>query len=166
MSEAITIREGCPAPDFVAEGPEGMVRLSDLLGQWVVLYFYPKDDTPGCTREACGFRDAMTRLQELGATVVGISRDRRSSHDRFAAKHGLKFRLLSDPDASIHRAYGAWGEKRSYGKVSEGVIRSTFLLDERGVIRKVWRNVKVDGHVDEVIAGLQRFRSVGRTRAD
>lgn len=146
------------APDFVASGLQGEVRLSDLRGQWVVLYFYPKDNTPGCTREACDFRDAVARLQDLGARVIGVSRDTRASHERFATKYSLNFLLLSDPDASIHRAYGAWGEKKMYGKVSQGPIRSTFLIDDQGLVRKVWRNVKVDGHVEEVVAALKRLR--------
>lgn len=144
------------APDFELEALDGKkVRLSDLRGKWIVLYFYPKDDTPGCTKEACDFRDSMDKVVSLGATVLGVSRDNTKSHQRFASKYSLNFTLLSDPDGEVHRAYGAFGLKKMYGKEKEGTIRSTFIIDPSGHIRKAWRNVKVEGHVAEVLEALK-----------
>ncbi len=148
--------EGAPAPDFALSSANGQtVRLSDLRGRTVVLYFYPKDDTPGCTKEACGFRDNMARLTELGVTVLGVSPDSTASHSRFAAKYELPFDLLSDPDQAVATAYGAWVEKSMYGRKYMGIERSTFVIDGEGVIRREFRKVKVPGHVDEVIAAVQ-----------
>jgi len=150
------ILEGRPAPDFTLEAvPEGTVTLSSFRGRPVVLYFYPKDDTPGCTREACAFRDARDRLQEAGAVVLGVSRDSVASHGRFHRKHGLDFPLLSDTEGKVTEAYGVWREKRRCGRTSFGIERSTFLIDGSGVIRKVWRGVQVDGHDQEVLEALQ-----------
>lgn len=150
-----TIEEGKPAPDFTLLADDGRkVSLKDLRGKKVVLYFYPKDDTPGCTVEACGFRDLLPDVSSAGAVVLGVSRDGADSHVRFKEKFHLNFPLLSDPDAKIHRAYGAWGEKVMYGKTVEGVIRSTVLIDERGRVAKHWPHVKADGHAAEVLAAL------------
>jgi peroxiredoxin Q/BCP len=151
-----TATEGAPAPDFALSNANGdTVRLSDLRGRTVVLYFYPKDDTPGCTKEACGFRDNMARLTELGVTVLGVSPDSPESHRRFAAKYELPFDLLSDPDNAAATAYGVWVEKSMYGRTYMGIERSTFVIDGDGVLRKAFRKVKVPGHVDEVIAAVQ-----------
>ena len=130
------------------------VKLSDFAGKKVVLYFYPKDDTPGCTTEACGFRDAHDRIAARNAVVLGISPDPAKRHDAFIAKFGLPFTLLSDEDHKVAEAYGAWGEKSLYGKKTMGILRSTFLIDERGRIVKVFRKVKPAGHAEEVLAAL------------
>jgi thioredoxin-dependent peroxiredoxin len=124
--------------------------LEQYSGKWLVLYFYPKDDTPGCTREACDFRDNIGKLRELGAEVVGISADSSSSHEKFQSKYGLNFPLLADEGNVISRAYGAYGTKNLYGKISEGIIRQTFLIDPKGEIIKHWKRVSVDGHVAAV----------------
>jgi peroxiredoxin Q/BCP len=149
------IAEGKKAPDFtLASSAGGNVTLKDLRGKPVVLYFYPKDDTPGCTREACAFRDAQAALKKRGAVVLGVSGDSLESHDQFKAKYKLNFPLLSDPDKAVAKKYGAWGEKVLYGRKSVGMIRSTFVIDAEGVVRKVFPRVKVDGHADQVLAAL------------
>ncbi len=124
----------------------------------MVLYFYPKDDTPGCTKEACGFRDRMGDLQELGAVVLGVSADDVQSHKRFAEKYGLNFPLLADPGREVILAYGAWGKKNLYGKEYEGVLRQTFLIDPEGRIAKVWRKVSPEDHAEEVAEALRALR--------
>ncbi len=128
-------------------------------GSWVVLYAYPKDSTPGCTTEACDFRDNWARVLALGAKVYGISRDSLKSHQNFVAKQALPFSLLSDPEATLLRALGAFGKKVMYGKEVEGIIRSTFLIDPKGVIRQVWPKVSVKGHVEAVIQALQNLQA-------
>jgi peroxiredoxin Q/BCP len=152
------VKEGKPAPDFTLASSEGgEVGLSSLRGKTVVLYFYPKDDTPGCTREACAFEDAQGRLKKAGAVVLGVSGDSLESHRKFKSKYKLGFPLLSDPDRAVAKKYGAWGEKILYGKKTVGMIRSTFVIDPEGVVRKVFPRVKVDGHAEKVleaIAGL------------
>ncbi|MBI4416691.1 MAG: thioredoxin-dependent thiol peroxidase [Euryarchaeota archaeon] len=149
------IEVGKPAPDFTLVADDGRkVSLKDFRGKKVVLYFYPKDDTPGCTTEACGFRDVLPDVSSEGAVVLGVSRDDTDSHVRFKEKYGLNFTLLSDRDANVHRTYGAWGEKVMYGKTVEGVIRSTVLVDEDGRIAKHWPRVKPDGHAAEVLEAL------------
>lgn len=151
-----TPAEGAPAPVFALSNAKGeTVRLGDLRGRTVVLYFYPKDDTPGCTKEACGFRDNIARLTDLGVTVLGVSPDSPASHAKFAAKYDLPFDLLSDPDHAAATAYGVWVEKSMYGKTYMGIERSTFVIDGEGIIRRAFRKVKVPGHVDEVIAAVQ-----------
>ena len=146
---------GAAAPGFHLAGDDGKTHdLLDHKGAPVVIYFYPRDDTPGCTVEACDFRDNMARAQKAGAVVYGVSRDSLKSHEKFKAKYNLNFTLLSDPDLTVHKAYGAWGKKVMYGKEVEGTIRSTFLIDGKGVLRQAWPKVKVDGHVDAVLAGL------------
>jgi len=151
----MAIKEGAKAPEFSLPDSSGKeVSLSDLKGQHVVVYFYPRDDTPGCTKEACGFRDLNAKLKKKGITVLGVSADSGDSHKKFAAKYKLPFTLLSDPDKSMMTAYGAWGEKMMYGKKTVGTIRSTFLLDGKGVITRAWYNVRADGHAAKVLEEL------------
>jgi peroxiredoxin Q/BCP len=147
---------GDKAPDFTlpTEGG-GRIKLSALKGRNVVVYFYPKDDTPGCTKEACGFNDALASFGKADAEIVGISRDSVASHDKFVRKYGLKFHLGADEDGKVCEAYGAWVEKSMYGRKYMGIERSTFLVDAKGVIRGVWRKVKVPGHVEEVLAAAK-----------
>ena len=133
----------------------GEVSLKALKGKKVVLYFYPKDDTPGCTKEACGFRDSLPDFSKVDAEIVGVSKDTVAKHDKFKAKHELNFILGSDEDGSVCEAYGTWVEKSMYGKKYMGIERATFLIDEKGVISNVWRKVKVKGHVEEVLAAAQ-----------
>ena len=149
------LKEGAKAPAFTLESDDGgKVSLGDLKGKKVVVYFYPRDNTPGCTLEAQAFRDAAPKLKKKGAVVLGVSRDSIASHCRFRDQQGLNFRLLSDPDAKAIKAYGAWGEKNMYGKKTEGIIRSTVIIDEDGKVAKVFPKVKVAGHVDEVLDSL------------
>ncbi len=155
----MSIEEGQPAPDFTLSDADGNhVTLSALRGQPVVVYFYPKDETPGCTKEACAFRDIWTGLQETGAAVLGVSPDDAASHQRFRDRHKLPFTLLSDPDKEVMSRYGAWGEKNMYGRKSMGVIRSTVLIDAEGVVRRHWRRVsKAEAHPDKVLEALQQL---------
>lgn len=149
------IQEGKQAPDFtLASSQGGELSLRELRGKTVVLYFYPKDDTPGCTREACGFRDSQAALKRRGVVVLGVSGDSLASHEKFKAKYKLNFPLLSDPDKAVAKKYGAWGEKVLYGRKSIGMIRSTFVIDGTGVVRKVFPRVKVDGHVEKVLEAV------------
>jgi peroxiredoxin Q/BCP len=144
------------APDFDLESDSGeRVALKDFSGKWLVLYFYPKDSTPGCTREGQEFSKAAARLKNLGAQVVGVSRDSIKSHCTFKDKFKISVPLLSDPERKTHKAYGAWGTKTMYGKKVEGVIRSTFLVSPDGKIAKAWKGVKVDGHVEKVLESLE-----------
>lgn len=146
------IEAGQPAPDFTLSDQHGKsVTLSKLKGTPVVLYFYPKDDTPGCTKEACAFRDARADYEKSGARVLGVSPDTVASHLKFAEKFDLPFSLLADPDRTACEAYGVWQEKNMYGKKSMGVVRSTFLIDRKGIVRKVYPRVKVDGHSESVL---------------
>jgi peroxiredoxin Q/BCP len=147
---------GKSIPAFSLSDDHGVtVSPSDWAGSWVVLYAYPKDSTPGCTTEACDFRDNWARVQALGVKVYGISKDSVKSHQNFIAKQSLPFRLLSDPEATLLKALGAFGKKMMYGKEVEGIIRSTFLIDPKGVIRHVWPKVSVKGHVAEVLERLE-----------
>ena len=149
------LKEGDKAPAFELESDAGnKIKLTDFKGKKLVVYFYPRDNTPGCTREAIGFSEAVDRIAAAGATVLGVSKDSVKSHCGFRDKHALKIRLLSDPELSLHKAFGAFGEKTMYGKKVEGTIRSTFVIDAKGVITKVFPNVKVDGHVEQVLAAL------------
>ena len=144
------LKEGAKAPKFSLKSKDGKkVSLSDYKGDKVVVYFYPKDDTPGCTKEACQFQENLTVFNKSGVKVVGISPD--ENHDNFINKYGLQFPLLSDVDHSVMQSYGAYGEKTMYGKKVIGVIRSTFLIDEDGIILKAWYNVKADGHATKVL---------------
>ena len=146
---------GKPVPDLSLRSTGGNTfRLSAMRGSKLVLYFYPKDDTPGCTAEACQFNDNLHGFQSTGVPVIGISGDDASSHRRFRDKYGLRFPLLSDVDHQVMEAYGAWGEKTLYGKTTVGVLRSTFLIDEEGRIERAWYNVKADGHAEKVLAEL------------
>ncbi|APR84816.1 Thiol peroxidase, Bcp-type [Minicystis rosea] len=149
------LKEGDKAPAFELESDAGSrIKLGDFAGKKLVIYFYPKDNTPGCTREAIGFSEAVARIAAAGATVLGVSKDSVKSHCGFRDKHGLKIRLLSDPSLSLHKAFGAYGEKTMYGRKVEGTIRSTFVIGPDSRIHKVFTNVKVDGHVDQVLAAL------------
>jgi peroxiredoxin Q/BCP len=149
------VEEGQPAPDFELTNDSGRtVRLSELRGKPVVLYFYPRDDTRGCTTQACGLRDVYADLQRRGAVVLGVSPDDESSHARFREKYELPFSLLADPDHTVSEAYGVWVEKNAYGKKKIGVERSTFLIDSNGNVAKVMRRVKPDTHADDVLAAL------------
>jgi peroxiredoxin Q/BCP len=148
------------APAFSLKSTDGStVKLDDLKGKPVVLYFYPKDDTPGCTKEACAFRDRQNDLVELGAVVLGISPDDVASHKKFSDKFSLNFPLLADLEHKIADQYGAWREKNMYGKVSMGVQRSTFLIDGNGNVAKVWKKVSVDGHDEQVIEALKELKA-------
>ena len=149
------VEAGKKAPEFTLPADDGSkVKLKDLRGSAVVLYFYPRDDTPGCTREACAFRDRQKEIQKAGAKVFGVSTDDVASHVKFRDKYELNFPLLADVDHKTAEEYGAWREKNMYGKKSWGVQRSTFLIDAEGVVRKVWKKVSVDGHDDQVLAAL------------
>ena len=155
----MAIEEGKPAPDFTLEDAEGRrVALADHRGRYVVVYFYPRDDTPGCTREACGFRDLYDAIRARGAEVVGVSPDGAAAHRKFTAKYSLPFPLLCDPERAVMERYGAWGEKTMYGKKTMGVIRSTVIVDPDGNVAKHWRRVpKAADHparVLEVLEGL------------
>lgn len=142
------LEPGTPAPDFTLLDQDGSaVSLSDLRGERIILYFYPAAMTPGCTTQACDFRDSISSLQGAGYTVVGVSRDEPAKLKEFQERDALTFTLLSDPDHAVHTAYGVWGEKMNYGKVIEGVIRSTFVIDDQGVIELAQYNVKATGHV-------------------
>ena len=146
-----------PAPDFSLADETGATHsLKDYAGKWVVLYFYPKDDTPGCTVEACSLRDARDDIAALGAEVIGISQDDASSHDKFKAKHSLNFTLLSDPDKEAIESYGSWG-KKMFGK--EGILRKTFIIDPQGVVLKVYGRVTPLGHGDQVVADLRALQA-------
>ena len=152
------IEEGQTAPDFTLPADNGgKVKLSELRGKPVVLYFYPKDDTPGCTKEACAFRDRSQDLKAKGAVVLGVSPDDVASHGEFRDKYSLNFPLLADTDHQVAEGYGAWREKNMYGKKSMGIQRSTFLIGPDGTVRKVWKKVIVDGHDEEVLAALGKL---------
>jgi peroxiredoxin Q/BCP len=149
------IEEGKPAPEFELKTDSGeSVKLSDFRGKPVVLYFYPKDDTPGCTAQACGIRDSYEEFEQRGAVVLGISPDSETSHVKFKEKYGLPFTLLADPEHKVAEQYGTWVEKKNYGKSYWGVERSTFLIDSEGKLAKVLRRVKPDTHADDVLAAL------------
>ncbi len=144
------------APAFTLPADDGTkVRLADCLGSPVVLYFYPKDDTPGCTREACAFRDSQAKLKKLGAKVFGVSPDGVASHEKFRDKYKLNFPLLADEGHKIAEKYGAWREKNMYGKKSMGIQRSTYVIDAKGKVAKLWKRVKVDGHEQQVLDVLK-----------
>ncbi len=149
------VEEGKPAPDFELETDTGeTVKLSDLRGKQVVLYFYPKDDTPGCTTQACGIRDTYGEFERAGAVVLGISPDDAESHEKFKQKYSLPFTLLADDGHKVAEDYGVWGERKNYGKTYMGIERSTFVIDENGDVKKIMRRVKPDTHADNVLAVL------------
>ena len=150
------LKEGSAAPQFSTKDANGdTLSLKDLRGEKVVLYFYPKDDTPGCTKEACSFRDAFSKFKKRGIRVLGVSPDSETSHKKFAAKYKLPFTLLADTDHSIADSYGAYGEKKFMGRTYMGVLRTTFLIDEKGKIKKIFSKVKPDEHADEVLEAFQ-----------
>jgi peroxiredoxin Q/BCP len=152
------IREGAPAPAFeLRDHEDEPFGSKDLAGQPYVLWFYPKADTPGCTKEGCGFRDEAARFQERDIEIVGVSADAPAKQQRFKEKHRFPYRLLSDPDHALAEAYGVWVKKKLYGREYMGIDRATFLVDADGVIREIWRSVKVAGHVDEVLLATERM---------
>jgi peroxiredoxin Q/BCP len=149
------IKVGNKAPDFTLETGDGeKIKLSSLKGKKVVLYFYPRDNTPGCTREACAFRDGLSKLKRKGAIVLGVSTDSAASHKKFADKFDLNFPLLADIDRKVVEKYGAWQEKSNYGKKYMGIVRSTVIIDENGKVAHIFPKVKVDGHFEEVLEAL------------
>ncbi|ROU04152.1 thioredoxin-dependent thiol peroxidase [Histidinibacterium lentulum] len=156
MSDTMIIEAGAEAPPFtLPRDGGGEIGLADLRGRPVVLYFYPKDDTPGCTREALGFTEHADAFAEAGAVVLGVSKDSVSKHDRFRDKHGLKVALLSDEHGDVCERYGVWKEKSMYGKTYMGIERATFLIDGDGRIARAWRKVSVPGHVEEVLEAVK-----------
>ncbi len=152
----LAVGEKAPSFELSRDGG-GTVSSAELKGKAYVIYFYPKDNTPGCTTESCDFRDNFARIQAAGVEVFGVSRDSVKSHDGFKAKFELPFALLSDPDKTLHTAFGAWGLKKMYGKEVEGTIRSTFLVDKKGKVAAAWPKVSVKGHVDEVLAAIEKL---------
>jgi peroxiredoxin Q/BCP len=158
------VQELQPAPDFILPAigsddvvKDGQVQLSALRNHITVLYFYPKDDTPGCTVEACAFRDANLVMQQRGIVVLGVSKDDVSSHQKFADKYSLSFPLLADTDATVSQLYGAYGEKSKFGKTYMGVERKTFLIDKDGIVRKIWHKVKPEDHANEVLEAIDEL---------
>ena len=159
------VKESQPAPDFTlpAVGSDdvvknGQVQLSALRGKNIVLYFYPRDDTPGCTAEACSFRDANREMQKRGIVVLGVSADSVESHQKFAGKYGLPYPLLADTDTTVSQLYGVWKEKNYAGKKYMGVNRETFLIDKNGIVRKIWPKVKPDDHAGEVLETIEALQ--------
>ena len=162
MAEA-SLKEGSRAPDFcLPDQGHNTVCLKEFKDRWVVLYFYPKDDTPGCTTEACDFTNSLKDFEQLDSVVLGVSPDSPESHVKFSDKYKLKLRLLSDPEHQVLETYGAWGKKMNYVKESMGVIRSTYLIDPQGKVRRIWPKVSVAGHVDEVRQTLADVRDIGK----
>jgi len=152
----MSIKEGQKAPDFCLNDKDGNnVCLKDFRGKWVVLYFYPKDNTPGCTKESIGFSEELEKIKELNAEVLGISPDSEKSHTKFADKHNLKVTLLSDPEKEVLKSYNVWQLKKMFGREVYGVVRSTFLINPEGLIEKAWNKVKVKGHVEDVVCSLE-----------
>ncbi len=154
------LKEGEKVPPFRLrgideKGEEREFSLEDFRGKKLILYFYPKDNTPGCTTEACDFRDNLNTIASMGIQVAGVSPDSLSSHKKFREKYGLNFPLLSDPDKKVAEAFGAYGEKKMYGRITKGIIRSTFLIDEEGRLEKAWLNVKAKGHVEKILKELK-----------
>ena len=153
------LQPGDPAPAFeLPATPRGRTALDDYSGKWLILFFYPKDDTDACTREAVAFSGMQARFSRRSAALLGVSRDSLADHKAFAAKHGLKVRLGSDEDGTVCNAYGVWQEKQLYGNRFTGIVRSTFVIDPDGVIQRVWRNVRVPGHAEAVLEALASFR--------
>ncbi|MCX6146859.1 MAG: thioredoxin-dependent thiol peroxidase [Candidatus Kapabacteria bacterium] len=157
----MSLEIGTKAPNFASDTDGGgKLVLNELQGSWVILYFYPKDDTSGCTKEACSLNDNLDGLTKLNAIVVGVSPDSPSSHDKFKAKYNLNFKLVSDVDHKISESYNAWGEKSMYGRKYMGIIRSTFLIDPKGVIKHIFSKVNVNGHTEEIIKKLNSLASL------
>lgn len=158
MSAIERLEPGQEAPDFEASTQdEERLRLSDFRGQWVALYFYPKDDTPGCTKQACSLRNGYRALQDAGIAVIGVSEDDVASHERFAGKYNLPFPLVADPEHGVLDAYGVYGERQMYGNTFMGTARTTYLIDPEGVIRHVFKRPKTDAHTEEI---LKKFEAV------
>lgn len=150
------IMEKTKAPDFELKNEKGeIVKLSDYLGETVILYFYPKDDTPGCTTEACNFRDDYSQYERAGVKILGVSPDSTKSHEKFKTKHGLPFPLLSDEDHQVAEAYGVWGLKKIMGKEYFGILRTTFLIDKKGMVARVFEGVKPASHSEEVLQAIK-----------
>lgn len=154
----MSLAAGDLAPDFTLPTDEGTITLSALRGKPVVVYFYPKDDTPGCTAEACAFRDNLPDFSSIQAEVIGISKDTADSHAKFRKKYDLTFHLASDGDGKVCESYGVWVEKNNYGKKYMGIERSTFLIDKEGKISRIWRRVKVDGHIEKVLEAVKSLK--------
>jgi thioredoxin-dependent peroxiredoxin len=155
----MAVQAGQPAPEFdLPTAGGGRARLADFRGKALVLYFYPRDDTPGCTKEAQGFAEAYPEFRAAGIELVGVSKDDTASHEKFKAKYGLPFTLASDETGAVVEAYGSWVEKNRYGRTYMGIDRSTFLIDGQGVVRRVWRRVAVPGHVAEVLEAARALR--------
>ncbi len=155
----MSLKIGSKAPDFCAKtDSNGKISLNELFGNWVILYFYPKDDTSGCTKEACSFNECLDKLTHYGAKVVGVSPDSPAIHDKFKLKYNLNLTLISDEDHSISETYGAWGEKSMYGRKYMGIIRSTFLIDPKGIIKYIFPKVSVKGHTEAVIKKLEELK--------
>lgn len=154
----MTIEVGDKLPAFKAETAEGPISNKDLKGSNVVIYFYPKDDTPGCTTEACAFRDNLPKFKKMNAKVFGVSKDSLKSHAKFADKYELPFDLISDESGDMCEAFGTWVEKSMYGRKYMGIERATFLVDDKGVIRQIWRNVKAKGHAEEVLEAAKKLK--------
>jgi thioredoxin-dependent peroxiredoxin len=164
VNVGLTLTVGAEASDFALESDAGTrTTLGDFEGKWLVVYFYPRDNTPGCTREAQDFTAAVPALRKLGGVVIGVSKDSVKSHCTFRDKIKIGFPLLSDPDLVAHKAYGAWGKKMMYGKTIEGTLRSTFLVAPDGTVARIWRSVKVDGHAEAV---LDAIRELGKATPD
>jgi len=154
----MNIKEGEKVPDFsLVDQNEKIVTLESLKGKPAVLYFYPKDETPGCTVEACEFRDIYDEFSKMNCGIYGISPDGPNSHNKFISNHSLPFKLLCDPDKKMIKDFGVWGEKNMYGKISYGIIRSTFLIDENGILIKKWTNVRAKGHAEKVQSELEKI---------
>ncbi|NVK19082.1 MAG: thioredoxin-dependent thiol peroxidase [Methylocystaceae bacterium] len=154
----MTLEVGSPAPDFtLPTDNEGELSLSGLKGKKVVLYFYPKDSTPGCTTQAKGFRDLKAEFEAENCVIVGASKDTVKRHDNFVKKQELNFPLVSDAESDLCETYGVWQEKKMYGKTFMGIVRTTFLIDENGIIQKIWPKVKVKGHIDEVLEAIKEL---------
>ncbi|HEY9828167.1 MAG TPA: thioredoxin-dependent thiol peroxidase [Stenomitos sp.] len=154
----MSIQIGSPAPEFSLSNAQGeYIHLSQFRGQWVIVYFYPKDNTPGCTKEACGFRDHFESFQSQNIQILGISPDGATAHQKFIAKHNLPFTLLCDPDASVAKAYESYGPKQFMGKQYEGVYRQTFVIDPTGVIVKIYRKVKAESHAGELLDNMRQI---------
>lgn len=156
---ASNLNPGDAAPDFSLPGADGAtVSLSDFKGKRIALYFYPKDDTPGCTKQAIGFSEHIDQFEAAGAVVIGVSKDTPAKHEKFRAKHTLKVTLLSDAEGDVCERYGVWTEKSMYGRTYMGIERATFLIGPDGVVERVWRKVKVPGHVDDVLDAIRQAR--------
>lgn len=153
----MTLKIGDKVPAFKGTTAEGKITSKDMLGSNIVLYFYPKDDTPGCTLEACAFRDNLPKFKKMNATVYGVSKDNLKSHKKFADKYELPFTLISDEDGSICDTFGVWVEKSMYGRKYMGIERTTILFDDKGIVQKIWPKVKVTGHVEEILSEVKKI---------